>query len=463
MSDRIEIPIDTKTLGGYSMFIKCKKLPRYEVVGNSIITDPKSYNFVFSGDEIAIVKQKKHGIEFDYQDYVIQKALEREKFAPFLDCGLGKTIIELIWIHSVIDSIGGKGIIQCPLAVVEDIQRECVRLYGYRMSNLRHESWKTDIAIVNYEGRYEIPTKDLTAFCLDESSILKSGDGITCEYLNRIASYCKFRLACSATPSPNDQTEYASHAVFLGISSTLKEFYSRFFVKDGTEWRMKGHAKEPFYDFLKSWACYIHSPSSLGFERGAELSEGPEYIVQESYPVGDYYPEGQFLSGTIDLKGSRKIFTDLRTDKKEDRFKLALDFISDKKGIVWCNRNVEEDMWSKELNAPIIRGGTPVEKRIEIVDSFKAGQIQHIVSKGSVLGFGVNIQEAEAHLDTGYNFSFEEHYQKIRRSHRYGRNGRLQVCVPVSEPERPIWNNIQRKLNTFESDVRELQSRFFDN
>lgn len=462
MSDRIEIPIDTTSLDGYNLFIKCKKLPRYQVEGNKIITDKKSHGYIFGDSDQQIVTQKKHGIEFDYQDYVIQKALERERFAPFLDCGLGKTIIELGWIHSVIDHIGGRGLIQCPLAVVEDIQRECVRLYGYRMSNLRSQKWTTDIAIVNYEGRYDVPTKDLSAFCLDESSILKSGDGEVCKYLNKLASYCNFRLACSATPSPNDQTEYASHAVFLGISSTLKEFFSKFFVKDGTEWRMKGHAKDPFYDFLKSWACYIHSPSSLGFEQGAELKEGPEYIVQESYPTGDYYPEGRFLADTINLFDSKKIFTDLRIDDKEDRFKLAFDFIKDKKSIVWCNRNAEEDFWSKKLKAPIIRGSTPVEKRIELVDEFKAGNIDHLVSKGSVLGFGVNIPEAEAHLDSGYNFSFEEHYQKIRRSHRYGRKDRLKVCVPVSEPERPIWDRLNKKLKTFESDVVELQSRFFN-
>lgn len=461
MNTEIKIPIDTGSIDGYNLFIKCKRLPRYKVEGNLIITDEKSYNYVFEGKENFSVPHKKNGIEFDYQSYVIQKALERERFAPFLDCGLGKTIIELVWLHSVVDYIGGKGIIQCPLSVVEDIQRECERLYGYRMSNLKYSGWNTDIAIVNYEGMRDIPMKDVSAFCLDESSILKSGDGAICDYLNRLASYSRFRLACSATPSPNDQTEYASHSVFLGVNNTLKEFYSKFFVKDGTEWRMKGHAKEPFYDFLKSWACYIHSPLSLGFEQGAELLEDPEYIIQESYPDSKYFPEGKFLSDSVDLFDSKKIFTDLRTDENEDRFKNAFEFIKDKKSIVWCSRNAEEDFWSKKLGAPIVRGNTPVEKRVEIVDSFRSGKISHIVSKGSVLGFGINIPEAEAHLDSGYNFSFEEHYQKIRRSHRYGRKGRLKVCIPVSEPERPIWENIKRKLSTFKNDVSELQKRFF--
>jgi hypothetical protein len=457
----ITIPIDTKTLDGYNLFVKCKKLPRYKISGNVVITDDKSYYYVFGGKDERIVRHTPHKIEFDYQSYVVSKALERERYAAFLDCGLGKTIIELTYAHDVIKSIGGKGIIYCPLSVLEDIQRECNRLYGYRMSNLRSEQWKTDIAIVNYEGMKQFDMKDVTVAVLDESGILKSGDGETCKYLNEQVANVKFRLACSATPSPNDQTEYASHAVFLGISNTLKEFYSKFFVKDGTEWRMKPHAKDSFYDFLKSWACYIQSPTLIGFEKGAELSEEPNYIIQETYPTG-YYKEGTFLATDVDLQYSRKIFGLLRCDISQSRFIEAIDAIKDKRAIVWCSRNAEEDVFKKALGAKTINGSTPLDERIEIVDSFKRGEIKHIVSKPSVLGFGVNIQEAECHLYSGYTFSFEQFYQAVRRSHRYGRIGVLDVIVPVSEPERPVWNILQRKLATFKNDVSELQKRFFN-
>ena len=424
----ISIHINTSTIDGYNLFLECKKLPRYRVIKNEVITDEKSYQYVFSGDKKQSIIHEKTRIEFDYQGYVVQRALEREKYAAFLDCGLGKTIIELMFAHDVVGQFGGKGIIWCPLSVLEDIQRECKKLYGYRMSNLRHEEWKTDIAIVNYEGMKDLNMKNVSVAVLDESSILKSRDGAIANYLIQKTCNVKYRLDCSATPSPNDQTEYASHAVHLGVCNTQKEFYSRFFIKDGTEWRMKQHAKNAFYNFLKSWACYIQSPSSIGFEQGAELKEDPEYIVQDSYPVGPYFAEGRFLS----------------------------------RAIVWCNRNKEEEVFAKELGATQINGATPIEKRVEIIDAFKSGKIKHICSKPSVLGFGVNIQEAEAHLYSGYNFSFEEFYQAIRRSHRYGRNGRLKVYIPVSEPERPVWNILQNKLKTFKNDVAELQKRFFN-
>ena len=459
----ITIPIDTKTLEGYNKFIECKRLPRYKVERNNIITDIKSFNYVFGGVDDRVVSHIPHKIEFDYQSHVVSRALERERYAAFLDCGLGKTIIELTYAHDVIRAIGGsgKGIIWCPLSVLEDIQRECQRLYGYRMSNLRHEEWKTDIAILNWESRKPIDMANVMVAVLDESGILKSGDGETCQYLTESSINVKFRLACSATPSPNDQTEYASHAVWLGISNTLKEFYSKFFVKDGTEWRMKEHAKDAFYDFLRSWCCYIQSPTAIGFEQGAELLDEPNYIIQETYPQG-YFKEGTFLASDVDLQYCRKIFGALRMDKLQDRFKKAISSIADRQAIIWCSRNGEEENFAKELKAAQINGSTPLEKRIEIVDAFKKGEIRHIVSKPSVLGFGVNIQEAEAHLYSGYTFSFEQFYQAVRRSHRYGRKGTLDVIVPVSEPERPVWDILKRKLLTFKQDVAELQKRFFN-
>lgn len=458
----VTIPINTRTIEGYRQFIKCKKLPWYQIKGSNILTDQKSYEYVFGGNSTKSVFHKSHKIEFDYQGYVTSRALERERFAAFLDCGLGKTIIELMFAHDIVESVGGKVLILCPLQVMEDIQRECNRLYGYRMSNLRFEDWSTPVAILNYEGRKQVDMKFVSGVVLDESSILKSGNGEICDYLTNLVLNVRFRLACSATPSPNDQTEYASHAVWLGVSNTLKEFYSRFFVKDGTDWRMKPHAKDAFYDFLKSWCCYIQSPSSIGFQKGAELDCEPNYIIQNSYPTGEYYQEGKFLASSIDQGTANRLFTKLRSDRSQSRFKMAVEAVHGKRSIIWCSRNAEEAAFASELKAPIINGSTPIEKRVELVDAFKRGEINTLISKAKVLGFGVNIQEAEMHLVSGYTFSFEQFYQMVRRSHRYGRKGVLNVVVPVSEPETPVWESLQRKLTTFKQDVIELQNRFFD-
>jgi superfamily II DNA or RNA helicase len=216
---------------------------------------------------------------------------------------------------------------------------------------------------------------------------------------------------------------------------------------------------------LASWACYIYSPKALGFEQGADLGCEPNYILQHSIVDRKYMPHGRFMSkNEIDLQNANKLFSHLRADPTQDRFKQAIESIQGKRVIIWCSRNNEEELFKRTLeNCRVVNGSTPIEKRVEYVDMFRKGEIDKLISKPSVLGFGVNIPEAECHLYSGYNFSFEELYQAVRRSHRYGRKGILDVYVPVSEPERPIWRLLNRKIQTFQKDVLELQSRFFNN
>jgi len=461
MPDKL-IPIDTKTIEGYRLFIKCKELPKYKIVGNNVVTDLLSYNYIFGGDDLEKIKHTNIGSEFDYQLYVIEKALDREKYAFFADCGIGKSVVELAFCHTVAEKTKSKSLLLCPLGVMEDMQRECVRLYGYRMSNLRKENWTTDVAIINYEAMREIDMRNVNCLVLDESSILKNGDGAIRRYLTEMAHNVRYRLACSATPSPNEQTEYGTHAVWLDVASTLKEYYSRYFRKDGTKWLMKSHAQDAFYKNLASWACYIQSPSKLGFETGAELDHEPNYIIQRTFCDQKYMPEGKLFSDSVDIKNANKIFTQLRSDKTEERFKLAIDRINGSKTIVWCSRNLEEIAFKNVLKCPVINGQTPIEKRVELMDAFRLGQIDKLISKPKVMGFGVNLPEAESHLFSGYTFSFESFYQAVRRSHRYGRSGVLDVVVPVCEPEYPVWETIRNKLKTFKKDVLELQQRFFN-
>ncbi len=455
-----KIKIDTSTLEGYNLFLKCKGLTRYKIENETIHTDDISYNNVFGGGIASRIKYNGNDGDFDYQTYYINKALEKEAYAIMWDCGLGKTLAELRWAHEIVKSKKGKVLILCPLQVMEDMQLECERLYGYRMDNLRKQEWTNPIALMNYEAMKEIDMRGVDGICLDESSILKNGDGAIRKYLQEMAGNIKYRLAASATPAPNNQAEYATLAVWLGYATTIKEYYSKYFQKDGTSWFMKPHAKNAFYENLSSWACYLNDPESLGFQRGACLNYEPNYIVQNTFCDQKYMPDGSFLAQNINLKDQSKIFTKLRSDPTQDRFKFGVKAIEDKRAIIWCYRNAEENMYKKHFGCKVINGSTPIEKRVEIINEFRTGIIDKIITKPKVMGFGVNVPEAETHLFSGFNFSFEKFYQAVRRSHRYGRKGILDVVVPVSEPEYPIWENLNNKLKTYKNDVVELQKRF---
>lgn len=451
----VEIPIDLSPKG-YETFIRCKQLPKYEVRGRVVVTDDQSYAHVFgAGQAAARSLSVDPAMLFDYQREIVARALRCKRYAAFLDCGLGKTRIELAWA----DAIGERVLFVCPLAVLQDIQDEAARM-GIGVSNLRAGAWTEKIGLLNFESMREIDMRGVSGMVVDESSILKNGDGAIRNYLTDLAAGCEYRLAASATPSPNDQSEYATHAVFLGYASSLKEFYARFFRKDGTDWILKAHATDHFYAHLASWACYIKSPSKLGFQRGGELTEEPNYIPVESSDIG-YMPDGALFGVDMGLKEANKVFGEFRSDTSTERFAKAVAAIQGRKGIVWCKRNAEEDVFSEALGASVINGSTPEEKRIEIIGAFRRGEIRHLVTKPKVLGYGVNIPQAEAHLYSGYDYSFEQFYQAVRRSHRYGREGILDVYVPMAECEKPIWAAISDKLKTFDKDCAELQRRFF--
>jgi Helicase conserved C-terminal domain len=456
MPSIVEIPIDL-TPTGYETFIKCKTLPKYEVRGNMVITDDASYSHVFGDNKINSIKCKTDpSMLFDYQKEIVERALHYKRYAALLDCGLGKTRIELSWA----DSISERVLYTCPLAVMGDIMDEA-KAMNIGISNIRNGKWDEKIGLINFESMREIDMSKAKGIIVDESSILKNGDGAIRNYLTDMAAGCEYRLCASATPSPNDQSEYATHSVFLGYSATLKEFYSRFFRKEGTDWMLKPHAVDPFYKHLSSWACYIKSPSKLGFQQGGELDHEPNYIPVEANDPG-YMPEGMLFGASVSLSDASKVFGAFRSDTDTDRFAKAVNIIKGKRAVIWCSRNSEEDAFREATGAQAINGSTPEEKRIEILSAFRTGQINQIISKPKVLGFGVNIPQAECHLYSGYDFSFEKFYQAVRRSHRYGRKGILDVYIPMAECEKPIWETLSGKLKTFENDCLELQNRFFE-
>lgn len=453
----ISIPI-APTIDGYRKFIECKKLPRYRVVGRDVLTDSVSYAKVFGGDLRTVdIYPSPHIL--DFQRDVVSHALESRRYAAFLDCGLGKTPIALAWAMSV--AVRGKVLILCPLAVLNQIIRECNRWYGFEPVNLRHaKTWSDGIAIMNYESRRHIDMAGVAGVVLDEASILKNDSGETRNWLCGLVSNVEYRLTDSATPAPNDQEEYASQAVFNGLVRTSKEFYARFFRKDGPRWILKEWARKPFYKYMSTWATYIKSPSSLGYDPMTEMREEPDYIFERvASPKSSATPELGLVPDASNGKFRSKAFGEMRCDPDSPRTRAILDFADGHKTIVWCARDAEEKMLKSALSdSMVVNGKMPIEQRVEAMDAWKAGEFAHLISKPSVLGFGVNLPEASRMIFSGFTYSFEQFYQAVRRAHRYGRSGRLQVLVPYTFEEYPIVNALKRKMDTFDRDVLELQS-----
>ena len=198
---------------------------------------------------------------FDFQQAIVNWAVERERCAIFADCGLGKTIMQLEWLRR----IGGRGLVVAPLAVAQQTRYEG-RKFGLTVSYIR-DAADIDgpgLYVTNYEMVDHFPAESIDAVVLDESSILKSIDGKTRGKLIEMYRDVAYRLCCTATPAPNDVTELGNHAEFLG-QMTNAQMLGSFFVNRDGEWELKGHAVEAFYEWMATWCMMFTTPDQLGF------------------------------------------------------------------------------------------------------------------------------------------------------------------------------------------------------
>lgn len=458
-----EITIDIPpTPAGYELFIKCKQLPSYNVEGRTVLTDEVSYRAVFGGkkEDIDISGKAPHLMPF--QSDLVHRALDRRMFAIFADCGLGKTPMSLAWAHHVAEH--GKVLILVPLAVYKQWKREAKRFHGSDLVDLRAgEKWTDGIAILNWESRRDIDMRGVRGVVLDESSILKNASGETASWLCDIVAGVPYRLAVSATPAPNSHYEYATHAQFLGRASTVKEYAARFFKKDGIRWVLRGHAIKPFYDNLSLWASYVYSPKALGYEQSTEMPTEPDYLYRKmGLHQGFASDTGELFASASVAADRKKVFGEIRHTLGSPRMDSIVEYAEGKRLVVWALRNKEESAIANALpgRVGVVNGSQRIEQRIEIIDAYRSGDIDHLVAKPSVMGWGVNLPECDHMVYSGFDYSFETFYQAVRRAHRYGRTGRLEVMVPYTNPEAPILTAIREKTSRFRRDCIEMQNRF---
>ncbi len=391
---------------------------------------------------------------YDWQAAIVRWALRKGRAAIFADCGLGKSFMQVAWA----DALRVPTLILAPLCVAEQTVAEAAKL-GIAVTYVHDQSEVRDqrIVITNYERLDRFDPSTFQAVVLDESSILKAFDGQTRNAL--IAAFAKtpYRLCCTATPSPNDITELANHAEFLGLM-TRPEFLATWFIRIGEGhrttthhgWRIKRHAVDPFYRWLASWAIAMRSPRDLGFsDAGFELP--PLTIHPQLLPMGAS-SSSTSLFPELGLNGIQGRLAARRTSLV-DRIKAVHGLTAARRGphgrcqwLLWCGLNEESDALAEAIpDAVDVAGSDSYEHKIEAVRAFVRGDVRVLISKIKVLGFGMNLQHCHHMAFVGMSDSYEGYYQGIRRCYRFGQRSPVAVHVVVSEAEQQIVENVRRK------------------
>ena len=374
---------------------------------------------------------------YDWQAAITRWAVRKGRAAIFADCGLGKTYMQAAWAKA----LNVRTLILAPLCVAEQTVREAAQLGMTVNYALDGQSDSGQFVITNYERIDKFDPADYDAVILDESSILKSFDGKTRTKLIETFQRTKYRLCCTATPSPNDISELANHAEFLGLM-TRSEFLATWFVHDDAGWRMKGHAVQPFYRWMASWAMALRKPSDIGFDddRFTLPALRVHEVVTESEHAGDsLFPE-LGLKGITGRLRARKSSMGSRVAQIEQITANGLQWV------LWCGLNAESEALAESIpDAVEVCGDDTYAEKIAAVQGFIAGDIRVLVSKVKILGFGLNLQHCHQMGFVGLSDSYEQYYQAIRRCWRYGQKHPVDVHIVVSDAERGIVANVQRK------------------
>ena len=381
---------------------------------------------------------------FPFQRDIVTWALRRGRAAIFADTGLGKTGMQLAWADAVATLTDKPVLVLAPLAVAHQTVREGGK-FGIEAGYAKRQAdASTRVVVANYE---RLESFDATAFggiVLDESSILKAYDGATRTLLIESFALTPFRLACTATPAPNDYMELGNHAEFLG-AMTRAEMLAMFFVHDGGEtqkWRLKGHAEKDFWRWLCSWSAMLRRPSDLGYsDDGFAL---PPLNVH-SRVVAAPASEGALFALEASTLQER---IGARRASVSDRVAACAELVNATPGhwLIWCHLNSESQALTKAIEGAVeVTGSMTADEKERTLLDFSAGKIRVLVTKPSIAGFGMNWQHCHQMAFVGLSDSWEEYYQAVRRCWRFGQQHAVEVHVISAESEGAVVANIRRK------------------
>lgn len=395
---------------------------------------------------------------FPFQRDIVRWAVRKGRCAVFADTGLGKTFMQLEWARL----LGERTLIVAPLSVARQTVGEASKI-GLNVQYVRRWQDATgQLSITNYELLDHFQPEAFGAVVLDESSILKALDGKTRAKLTEMFAATPYRLACTATPAPNDIAEIGNHSEFLGVMPQ-HEMLAAFFVHgdmggkgERQGWRLKGHAHEAFYRWLASWGMSIRTPSDLGYNDDGYIL--PDLSVLPEFVESDYVPDGQLFFGG--LKGIQDR-TAVRRATAASRVDHAAALVNGNKDqwIVWHGLNDEGYALRDVIpGSVLVEGNQSPEAKAEALEQFQDGGYRVLITKPRIAGFGMNFQNAHRMAFVGLSDSWEAYYQCIRRCYRFGQAKPVEVRIVLSDAEQTIFENVMGK----EAEAKEMQRRLIE-
>jgi DNA modification methylase len=392
---------------------------------------------------------------FDFQRFIVKRALKAGRYAIFADCGLGKTLMQLEFAYQVAEFTKSKVLILAPLAVKAQTIAEANK-FGVDLSN---------IDINNYEQLENIDCSIYSGVVLDESSILKNYSGAYKQLIVSLFEKTNYKLACTATPSPNDELEIGNHAEFLNIM-TSQDMRAIYFTTDkelikGDKYRLKKHAEKEFYKWISQWAIMLSKPQDLGFTAyGYELPK--LNYIEKKIITESRLNWSLFNSVAVSATNFNQ---ELRLTKVE-RLSEVVEIVNNSKEnfIIWVKQNEEADYLKNLIpDAKEVRGNDAPELKEKLLIGFGKNEFRVLITKSKIAQFGLNYQNCHNQIFASLDFSFESLYQSIRRSYRFGQKNQVNIYLITTDTMQNVVNSIEEKEEKFIKMQTEMREAILSN
>lgn len=396
-----------------------------------------------------------HSTLFDFQKYLVRTALSHGKYAIFSECGTGKTLMQVEWAKWIHSHSGENVIIFCPLAVSAQTIEEAKDKLNVDVSRYDEQS---PIQIVNYDQVENINPDLFGGVVLDESSILKNVDGATKKKLIEGFRNHKYKLCCTATPSPNDDMEMCNHAEFLN-QGRRDEILATYFTHDGGEtakWRLKGHAVKKFWNYVKSWSSFVSNPADIGFD-GSKFILPKLNLIEKVINVP---AKSGMLFNNININATN--FNQELRDTMQSRLDEVINIVntSEDNFIIWIKQNVEAEYLLSRIDATEVRGSDTTESKEKKLLDFAHNKFRVLITKTKIAQFGMNFQNCHNQVFASMDFSFEGTYQAIRRSYRFGQKHEVNIYLITTDTMQNVMQAIKNKQNQFEDMKKHLIQQY---
>lgn len=405
---------------------------------------------------------------FPFQRSLVEWATRKGRAAIFADCGMGKTPMQLVWAENVVRRTAGKVLIVTPLAVAWQTVEEAGK-FGIGAAYSKDGKPAGDITVTNYDRLHQFDSADYVGLVCDESSAIKSFDGVRRQLVTDFARKMDHRLLCTATAAPNDYIELGTSSEALGYLGHM-DMLNRFFKNDqntsdtkghwkghaapraftGQQWRFKGHAEDAFWRWVCSWARALRRPSDLGFDDAAFVL--PPLTLRQTVIEARSRAEGTLFD--LPAIGMTEEREEQRRTIAERCETVAGLLATDDAAVAWCHLNAEGDMLARLIPGAVqVKGGDTVDAKEEAFAAFSRGQVRVLITKPKIGAWGLNWQHC-AHMTFFPSHSYEQYYQAVRRSWRFGQKRPVTIDIVTTEGGRAALDNLKRKA--------EQSDRMFD-